>query len=231
MKLLSLVIATAAVSLGDTVADHNAHAWVMYFGDHPVRGRWGMHVEGQWRRAEVGRTWQQLLLRPGLNYQLKRNLLLTVGYGYIRSHPYGDFPANAVVPEHRTYGQALWSHRLQKIPLQHRFRLEQRWVGQGEGWQYRNRFRYMLRADFPIRGPVYLGVYDEAFYGFGRHRGPRALDQNRAYAAVGYNLGLPGRVEFGYLHQYVPQRTGIVREHNHTLQVAFFSKLPFGGSN
>ena len=237
MSLLrALLVFVMAVTCGraQIVADHNSHAWFMYFGDHPVSERWGVHLEGQVRRAELGASWQQLLLRPGVNFKLRPNLLLTAGYGYVKSHPYGDFPAAAPFPEHRLYEQALWSQKVKKLPIQHRFRLEQRWVGQmtgGErtGWQYRQRFRYMLRGDVPLKGRVYLGLYDEVFLGFGENRGPQALDQNRAYGAIGYNLGKPGKVEFGYLHQFVPQRNGIVHEHNHTLQVAFYSKLPFGG--
>lgn len=232
MKPLCMAILLAGVASAQTIGDTNAHAWFMYFGDHAVSQRWGVHLEGQWRRADIGTEWQQLLLRPGVNYQLRPNLMLTAGYGYVRTHPYGDFPSAARFPEHRTYEQVLWTQRAGRIPIQHRLRLEQRWVGQTQGgpiasWQYRNRFRYMLRGDIPLRGRTYLGLYDELFLAFGRNRGPQSVDQNRAYGALGYNLGKPGRIEVGYMHQYVPQRNGIVKEHNHTLQVAFYSKLPF----
>lgn len=231
---------SAAVSFGQSLTDDNSHGWYMYFGDHAVSKHWGVHVEGQWRRAEVITQWQQLLLRPGVNYQLNRNMMLTLGYGYVQSYPYGDYPTAQSAPEHRVYQQLLAKHKTKAIGWQHRFRLEQRLVGQrpvpAEGvkdWQYRNRFRYMLRTDVPLtRGGLsqrglYLGFYDEVFYGFGAHRGPQWLDQNRAYGAVGYNFGAPGKLEFGYLHQYVPQRNGIVVEHNHTLQVAFYSSFSF----
>ena len=90
-----------------SVSDHNANAWGMYFGDHKVSEKWGVHLEGQWRRANVGRNWQQLLVRPGVNYHVNKNLMLTVGYGYIRNYPYGEFPALTAFPEHRIYQQAL----------------------------------------------------------------------------------------------------------------------------
>ena len=35
--------------------DDNAHAWFMYFGDHPIgTTKWGAHLEGQVRRADLG---------------------------------------------------------------------------------------------------------------------------------------------------------------------------------
>lgn len=100
-----------------------------------------------------------------------------------------------------------------------------------EDWQTRNRFRYMLRADIPL--PIGnaqrfgIGLYDEFFVQFGANRGIRALDQNRAYGALTYKITKTNRIEFGYLHQYVPQRNGRIVEHNHTLQFALYSSTPF----
>jgi uncharacterized membrane protein (UPF0127 family) len=36
------------------------------------------------------------------------------------------------------------------------------------------------------------------------------------------------RWEFGFMEQTLQQRNGLIFEHNHTLQVAIFSRLPFG---
>jgi hypothetical protein len=212
--------------------DTNVNAWFMYFGDHPVSDRFGVHLEGQARRADAGLTWQQLLIRPGINYQLNGNVMFTVGYAFARSSPYGDYPARSIFPEHRVFQQALIKHKFGKIAFQHRLRLEQRLVGVASDWELRNRFRYMLRADIPLpfaksKGkPFGLGIYDEPFVHFGGNRGIRFLDQNRAYAALTYKLTRSNRLEFGYLHQYVPQRNGIISEHNHTLQFAWFSTVP-----
>jgi hypothetical protein len=233
-RFLFCALAAAIPSLAgaQNIQDTNLHAWFMYFGDHPVSERWGVHLESQIRRADAGLTSQQLLIRPGINYQLSQHVMLTAGYAYIRTSRYGDMPAKEAFPEHRFFQQALIKHRTGKVSLQHRLRLEQRLVGT-ERWEMRNRFRYMLRADFPLpietsRGrPFGIAVYDEPFFHFGGNRGIRYLDQNRVYAAFTYKLTNSNRLEFGYLHQYVPQRNGIVSEHNHTLQFAWFSTTSF----
>jgi hypothetical protein len=230
----TLVMMIPFVASAQTIQDNNLHAWFMYFGDHPLSDRWSIHLESQVRRANAGLTWQQLLIRPGVNYQLSKNVMLTAGYAYIRTSPYGDVPALKAFPEHRVFEQALIKHGAGKVILQHRFRLEQRLLGI-DGWELRNRFRYMLRADIPLpvktsKGkPFGIALYEEPFVHFGGNRGIRYLDQNRAYAALTYKLSPFNRLEFGYLHQYIPQRNGIVSEHNHTLQFAWFSNLPFGG--
>jgi hypothetical protein len=216
----------------------NAHGWFMYFGDHPVKAgsKWGIHLEGQWRRHDVVSRWQQLLLRPALNYEVNRNLVLTGGYGLITTHRYGAFPTAAPFPEHRLFQQALVRQAIGKWSLSHRYRLEQRFLGEkrvlADGrrelvrWRHENRFRYMFRLMRPIHGPWGVALYDEFFLNFGRNVAANVFDQNRAYAALTHSLGKASRIEVGYLNQIVQQRNGRIFENNHTVQVAIYSTLP-----
>jgi Protein of unknown function (DUF2490) len=57
--------------------DTNVNAWFMYFGDHALNDNWGIHVEGQVRRADAGLTWQQFIMRPAVIYQVNNRLMLT----------------------------------------------------------------------------------------------------------------------------------------------------------
>jgi hypothetical protein len=115
MKSVVLFLLASAALFGQV--DNNAHGWYMYFGDHPIgKSRFGAHLEGQWRRADLGLAWQQLLLRPALNFQLNKKVMLTGGYGFIQTHRYGDFPARENFPEHRTYEQAQITQRFAGLP-------------------------------------------------------------------------------------------------------------------
>src|SRR5690242_770945 len=110
MILRFLTITALSVSLSmaaDRNTDHNAHAWFAYFGDHPVgESKWGVHLEAQIRRHDFGRTWQQFLFRPGVNYQASKRLMLTVGYTLARSHSYTDWAATRpAFNEHRIWYQ------------------------------------------------------------------------------------------------------------------------------
>src|SRR3954471_12050044 len=129
---LLLCLSTLALpsrSNAQTIQDSNFHGWLMYFGDHPVSDRWGVHLEAQFRRTNVGLAPQQLLLRPAVNFTVNPHLVLTGGYGYVRTSRYGDFPAAAAFPEHRLFEQAIIRHKLGGLGLQHRLRQEQRLVG------------------------------------------------------------------------------------------------------
>ena len=208
--------------------DNNANGWYMYFGDHAFgKSRVGVHLEGQWRRTGLGLTWQQLLLRPALNFQLNKKIALTGGYGFVETYRYGDFPARQRFPEHRIFEQATITQRAFRLDWQNRLRLEQRHI-LGFAARYENRFRYMLRTNIPLGKKYYLGLYDEVFYNFGKNVAFNVFDQNRAYVAVGRNLRRQTRFEVGFMEQTIQQRNGRVFEHNHTLQVAIYSRMPFG---
>jgi hypothetical protein len=225
MKRL-LVVVLMAVPMFAQV-DNNAHSWFMYFGDHPFgNSRWGAHLEGQWRRANLGLTSQQILLRPALNFQLNKKVMLTGGYGFVETFRYGDFPARENFPEHRTYEQAQITQKFLGLDWQNRLRLEQRHI-LGYAARYENRFRYMLRTNVPINKQYYVGIYNEVFYNFGKNVAFNVFDQNRAYIALGRNLKHQTRFEVGFMEQTVQHRDGKVFEHNHTLQFAIYSKMPF----
>ena len=239
--LFRLALTVAAAPLR-AATDSNHNAWFMYFGDHPIlKSRWGVHLEGQWRRAHLGARWQQLLLRPAVNFQLNKKVLLTGGYAFVETHPYGDFPARANFPEHRFFEQALIAHRIGGLDVQNRLRFEQRNIGQLErqqdgvfrrgSWRYENRFRHMRRANSPLpfaNRAYYIGLYDEVFLNFGKNVANNVFDQNRAYAALGRKIARETRIEVGFMEQTLQQRSGLVFEHNHTLQIAIYCKLPFG---
>ncbi|HEY0744749.1 MAG TPA: DUF2490 domain-containing protein [Chryseosolibacter sp.] len=214
----------------------------MYFGNHKVSDHIGVHAEVQLRRNDLFSKSQQLLVRVGLDFYTKSNHRITGGYAYVETHPYGDFPVANAFPEHRTWQQFLTTQPIGKLKLAHRYRLEQRMIGNGatgefRNGRYENRFRYMAKATINVtRGeyPVFLALYDEIFVNFGKEVAYNIFDQNRLYGAVGLTLTPQVKVEVGYLNQLVQLRsldssTGTSRnkiENNHTLQIGLFSTLP-----
>lgn len=213
--------------------DYNTNGWYMYFGDHKFTDKWGIHTELQLRRYNTIKDPQQLLIRTGINYDLNPSAMFTLGYGFIETHPYGDFPAVEKFPEQRIYQQLQLKSGLGRFGLVHRYRLEQRWVKQpqADDYTYLNRARYMLKATLPLAGntleakELFLAAYDEVFVGFGKNIQRNIFDQNRAYVALGFKINNTASLELGYLNQLVQKANGVVFEHNHTLQVSFFHNL------
>lgn len=217
-------------------ADHNLNGWAMYFGDHPIGAtRWGVHLEGQWRRHNGFNRWQQLLLRPGVNFEVNKNLLLTGGYAFINSHRYGDFPTIAkATPEHRIWEQALLRYKTGRLSWTTRLRFENRFLGVRNGngalteYRYENRFRAWQRASLPLSRRNYVTAYNEIWFYVKPYVSSSVLDQNRAYVALGRRFGPAWEVEAGYMQQSIWQRNGRVVEFNHTLMFSIVSRQPFG---
>ena len=238
--LCFFALAALCPAQGLRTRDPNDHAWFIYYGDHQVKqSPWVILTEIQVRRADSGLSWQQLLLREGATYRVNPKVQLGGGYGFIRTYGYGDFPVARPFNEHRLFEQAIFRHEAGKLELEHRYRLEQRWLeaftGTQRYWRYQDRFRYQLRGAYPLtktnaRGQqTYLFGGDEIFLHFGPNYGASAFDQNRAYFGVGFKLTPANRLEFSYLNQFLIQRSGLVEESNHMFRIQLTSTVGLFG--
>ena len=236
--LLPLVLATAlsgasarAQGVRSTVTNH--HSWYSLFTDNAIGGRWALVTDVQFRREHGGGSPQQLLVRPGFLYQLTPGARVGGGYAYIVTHPYGDDPIPAAMPEHRVWEQLSLTHQLGDVGLTHRYRLEQRWIGVGDALQpsrvasfrEESRFRYFVRAIHGLGRPTgpFLQAQNEVFVSGGSSARNNLLDQNRLFAGGGWRFTPTWRLEVGYLEQRIWKASGLKAERNHTLSVALFS--------
>jgi hypothetical protein len=247
-KMIIIVFALFLVNWANaqTTPSHqhtnNSNAWLMYFGDHKLSDKWGVHLEAQWRRNNWVANPQQLLLRTGINYHFNPQAFATLGYCFVETYPYGEFAAKSTFPEHRIWEQLQLKNQLNRFEWVSRFRLEQRFVQSpvktGDTYVlgdaiYSNRFRLLNRFSVPFKGKsivdksLYASIYDEFFINFGKNVGANYLDQNRAYAAIGYKIPKVGKLELGYLYQAIFKSDGIKYENNHTLQLGLSSTLDF----
>lgn len=235
-RLLLLVLLAPCLLLAQgRIEDHNFHGWFTYFGDHPVAGsKWGVHLEAQIRRHDVVTQWQQLLLRPAVNYQLNKTVMLTGGYAYVRSSVYSEFAAPAPVSyEHRLWEQAWFKYRSGRTNWSTRLRFENRFVGTPDpitrknSYRYENRFRAWQQIRVPVAAKTYFTAYDEFWVYVRPYRSNSWFDQNRAYAAVGFDLKPSLRFEAGYMNQAILVRSGSRLELNHTIVLSLFSTAPF----
>lgn len=217
---LALSLASPMQAQNTRLTDRNTIGWLTTTTTLRFAERWSGHLEYQFRRDELVKSWQQSLLRTGLSYQLNDKLTARAGYAWAQTFPYGDFPIQAAglpFPEHRTYQMVTLSNPIGKVDVSHRFMLEQRWIGrlltpQSEGpdeWVFANRLRYLARVQVPLgtpgaggRGP-YAAAYDEVLLGFGRNVNENVFDQNRLALLLGYRFGPSFRLEGGFLQQIV----------------------------
>ncbi|MBH19912.1 MAG: hypothetical protein CL851_05720 [Crocinitomicaceae bacterium] len=195
--------------------------WLMYFGTHHLNDKYSIHYETQLRNYELTNNFFQLLPRVGLNYKIDDNSMVTAGYAFIPTQT--DFDegwGNNMVTENRIWEQFILRNSIGSIKIRHRYRLEQRWVKNGNNTSYKNRARYMLSLKIPLSKkedfPLFLSVYDEIFINIS----DEPFNQNRLYTALGYQFNTNANVQLGYLKHH-NTAAGVIQNLNR-LQLAVF---------
>ncbi len=221
MRLIFTFILCFQISLGiaqQRISDNNNKGWYTILGTIKFAPKWSVHLEYQWRRDNYITNWQQSLLRTGINYQLHENVIVRLGYAWIETFPYGDYPINKFgkqFTEHRTYQVITTNQKIGRFDLSNRYMIEQRWLAtynnagstKPDNWTYLNRIRYMGRIQTALKGKTitdktpYAAVYDEIMIGFGQNVGQNIFDQNRLGLLLGYRFNKQVRIEGGYFNQ------------------------------
>ena len=219
------------------------HAWVMYVGTHKLTENVSLMTEYQWRRADGFNDWQQSLLRFGLEYNFHPNFSLMAGYAWVKTFPYGEQPVLHEFDENRIFEQVNLKNKIGKIEVQHRYRLEQRFLEQyaKDASQnivqldpvFRQRMRYRAMLSIPLTRKdkvdhtLFLNLNNEVFLGFGKGIGKNILDQNRFISALGWRVNQNLNFQLGYLNQFVVKNDGLKMENNHTLWISTTFNLDF----
>jgi len=219
------------------------HAWVTYLGNHKLTDKFSLHTEYQWRRSNGFENWQQSLARIGVDYSIQQSLSVTLGYGWIVTYPYGEQPIALTFNEHRIWQQVNAKSKFGRFELQHRYRLEQRflenYIKNSDGTfsrgteLFRQRVRYRAMVLIPLSrkemldNTLFLNLNNELFLGFGKGIGKNILDQNRMNFAFGWRFNKEFNVQVGYLNQFVAKSDGIRAERNHTLLISTVYNLDF----
>ncbi|ASE64276.1 DUF2490 domain-containing protein [Chryseobacterium indologenes] len=222
MRKIFTKLAFTLVSLGSISAwaqKSDLGAWYMYFGNNKISKKLNWHNEIQYRNFDAVGDLEQLLIRTGIGYDLtENNNNVLLGYGFILSQPYvnGEKTENV---EHRIFQQFITKQKFGRFNLQHRYRLEERFLED----DFRMRFRYMLGLTIPITQKemlpktLYASVYNEIFL----HFNSPVFDRNRVYGALGYVINKNMRIEAGYMNQLQENKN------RGQIQIGFYNNIPF----
>ncbi|KPE52712.1 DUF2490 domain-containing protein [Chryseobacterium indologenes] len=222
MRKVFTKLALTVLSLGSVSAwaqKNDLGAWYMYFGNNKIGKKLNWHNEIQYRNFDAVGDLEQLLIRTGVGYDLtENNNNVLLGYGFILSQPYvnGEKKENI---EHRIFQQYITKQKFGRFNLQHRYRLEERFLES----DFRMRFRYLLGLNIPITQKemlpksLYASVYNEIFL----HFDSPVFDRNRVYGALGYVINKNMRIEAGYMNQIQENRN------RGQIQIGFYNNIPF----
>jgi Protein of unknown function (DUF2490) len=236
--LLSLVLSLqlAFGQSGERETVTQALQWFSINSNIKMTKRLTLIAEGQFRFADDFDQ-QQYQARTALDIKINEHFSITpLAYVYTWNYKYGKQPAIFENNEHRIWQQIFYKHGLRFLKVDHRLRLEERFIQQhhvtsdgsvvDDGYILnQTRLRYRLKARLPLNsssiepGTFFASVYDEIFYSWGEHVSYQKLDQNRIFAGAGYQFNKNFTLQGGFLYQMLVKSNGAKQENNIGLQL------------
>jgi hypothetical protein len=185
--------------------------WPGYFGNMALNNRWSINGELQYRAYNFEMDLQQLLARTSVAfYPIKNNqdIQVAAGFAYVRNKPLPEEADEVpITEEQRLFQQLLIKQKFGPISIQHRYRVEERFIEQ----DFQMRYRYNLGATCYLNKPsqmpkaLYLSAYNEVFIS---NQKPM-FDRNRLYGGLGYCVSKALRFEAGPMWQYRENATQV----------------------
>ena len=182
------------------------------FTDH-----WNLFLQGELRTWEMASNLNELLWRIAPIYDINNSSLVSIGYVRVDTWPFDDNLYDKF-DENRFYQEYLIKHKWGKSKVNHRFRLEQRWITTTEyGTEFSNRLRYKIGITIPLGKPkIEPGTYfikalneifidiDQFDYWFDYETKAVGLNQNRLMATVGRQMTRLSHLRIGLMWQHRP---------------------------
>lgn len=235
-KFFTLLILICLVSSKLFAQNSQFTVWGAWFHSQKLSEHWGYAFDGQFRSADKVDYLRNILLRPSVSYHFNKNQSVNLGYAYITANGRTADGEKTFRPESRIFQQFTQVHKIGKsTQVSHRFRLEQRYLGDSaddrDDNYFAQRFRYFIRSVIPTKRDsnfskgTYIALQNEVFLNVQNKDkvNTHFFDQNRAYAAFGYRFSKKFDMEIGYLNQYTKAiSTGTS---NNVVQMALYTRL------
>ncbi len=140
-------------------------------------------------------------LKGGLAYNFPKRNSVLFGLGDYTTYPFpGNYKRPAAVKEFRMWEQFVLNNNIDRVKIEHRYRIEQRWLN----GDYRNRFRYRINPIVPVNHTtitaktLYATAFDEVFF---TSKSPY-FERNRVFAGMGYQFSKLFAFQAGFIRQF-----------------------------
>lgn len=161
--------------------------------------RWGGYFEAQDRNYGIVSKFYYYEVKTGVSYNFDNNSFALLGTGRYTTYGFDAVDDGPQITETRLWEQLTTNHYISRLKLEHRYRVEQRWLNTG----YRNRFRYRLTATLPLnkpkleKGALFAAAFGEVFF---NNKQPN-FERNRFSPSIGYKFSKPFTLQAGVINQ------------------------------
>jgi len=159
--------------------------WYILASNSKVSEKLSIGLQTQFRYFELVSEIQQFKIRTGAKYRIMEGLSAGIGYAYFRN----DFSYLSETPpsfdEHRIVEDIYLDHKIGKVKVDHRARLENRFIVANGDTDTRHWFRYMAKLTFPFMDVWSADVYNEVWLNVGDEP---TFAQNWLGVGLGYKV-------------------------------------------
>ena len=174
--------------------------WYLVNLNYHLNKKFTLYSEIQTRSQHVLNDFYYRELKGGVSYNFPGKQSVFVGFGNYKTYTYPGNFKELEVNENRIWEQFNMSHNIGRVKIEHRYRIEQRWLN----GDYFNRFRYRLATTTPINhsrltdNTLFMSVYDEIFF----TDKPPYFIRNRIFLGPGYQFSKLLTIQTGFLRQF-----------------------------
>lgn len=191
--------------------------WYDLGGNHKISKKASIETYTQFWLYEINNDFNFFLLKLGYTYQFNSSFTGTLYLGY------SDFDENinsslSHTYERRITEQMVFKHKINKTPIDHRFRIEHRFFQKDNSKSKIARLRYRIGSKVELGSALFLRLHDELLLT------PKSTNtpENRFYIGIGFNMTPSSNLQFGYMNRHTSNN-----ENLHRLQVGLFFKTDF----
>lgn len=207
--------------IAQTVVRGNVNTWALLLNRFYLSEKFTITNELHERTGDFFEDQGTFIFRPSLDYAPNEHIEYSVGYSYIRSTPYSPYSLPIARNEHNIWEQAFLKSKIGKVKIQHRFRLEHRFVEnitvrypsvnplyEIDGSNFSNRFRYRFVLSFDIakvnkkKHTIFFNFFDEMWINQSDNLMPTTFARNWIYTGLGYRFNKDCNIQLAHMHQY-----------------------------
>ncbi|MBI1858542.1 MAG: DUF2490 domain-containing protein, partial [Candidatus Melainabacteria bacterium] len=216
-----LVILLGVSSLPAIAVENDLGLWTPLWITIPFNKRINALLEISPRNQDNVTKFDQLFIRPSVNYHLNKYLTLTQGYSW-------NPRFNPSINENRIWEQLQLNNHFSKFNLENRFRLEEIFTKGVGGHPVRGRYRLGTWIPIDKKKMWSFVLWDEFWFYFNSvSNGPsNGYDRNWLFAGLNRKISENVSLEGGYMFQHINNMSPKNDLLNHVILVNLYVTLP-----
>jgi len=194
-------------------------SWYILSSSTKLSENWSVSAQTQFRFFELANEIQQFKIRTGAKYKIMDGLSVGLQYAYFRNDFSYLSDERTPFDEHRIVEDIYLSQKLGKASINHRARLENRFVIENGDTDFINWFRYMVKVAHPLSDKLTADMYNEIWLNLQEP----IFAQNWLGAGLSYKINelLKARMGYQRIHLTGPDFDRLLLQLNFSLD---FSK-------